>query len=87
MELHNHRIIESLRLEKTSKIIKSIHHLNHLSFFPSGSVRATSNKSCKYLFILKCVSSTDEVNGINHTLRVKHILCCIRDTDLSNKLG
>lgn len=60
---------------------------NHLSFFPSGSVRATSNKSHKYLFILNRGSSTNEVNGITHMLRVKHVLCWIRATDLSNLLG
>lgn len=57
---------------------------NHLPFFPPGSGRATSDKSHKYLFILKCVSGTNEVNGITHMLRDKYVLCWIRATDLSN---
>lgn len=75
---------------KTKKNIKTLFPTelhDHQSFFPSGSLRATSNKASKYLFILKRVSSTNEVNGITHMLRVKHVLCWIRATDLSNLLG
>lgn len=54
---------------------------NRLSFFTSGLVRATSNESHKYLFIL---SGTNEVNGITLMLRDKYVLCWIRATDLSN---
>lgn len=73
--------------KKNLKIFFPVELHSHLSFFSSGSVRATSNKSCKYLFILKCVSSTNEVNGITLMLQVKHVLCWIRATDLSSLLG
>lgn len=55
--------------KKNLKTFFPIEMHNHLCFFPPASIWATSSKSHKYLFILKHVSSTNEVNGITHILK------------------
>lgn len=72
------------RMKKRENISKHSSPWNCIITSPSFLLAQWEPHPTSHLFILKCVSGTNEVNGITHMLRDKYVLCWIRATELSN---